>query len=343
MRLDDFHVDIPQELIAQEPLPLRDASRLLVCRRHEDDRHLTGFGQLPEWLDERDLLIFNDTRVIPARLLGRKRTGGNAEIFLLRQEDSQTWQVMLRGKRLRAGTNIIFDQGIEAHIQESAPNGTSRARFNVRSEDLFRIGHVPLPPYIQRDDRPEDQERYQSVLARHLGAVAAPTASLHFTPELLHDIDQRGIDRATLTLHVGLGTFAPIRTSDVRAHRMHTEWYQIPEQTIEKIRAVRQRKGRLIAVGTTVLRALESAYADTDIRTRGETDIFIYPGYNFRITDGLITNFHLPESTLMLLVCAFQGTRRIHDAYRQAVRERMRFFSYGDAMAILPRPAAANA
>jgi len=345
MRRQDFYFHLPEELIAQEPLPRRSGSRLLVLKQdatEPEDRH---FRDLPDLLQPGDLLVFNDTRVIPARLFGTKETGGRVEILLERVLDEQRALVQLRASKApRAGSHILLE------------DNTTRLQVAGREADLFQVqvegsrsitevletvGHIPLPPYIQRPDGAADQTRYQTVYARNPGAVAAPTAGLHFDEALLGELWERNIETAYLTLHVGAGTFQPVRVDDIATHRMHSELATVNDVTCTAIRAAKARGGRVVAVGTTVVRTLETACRDGGLRPfSGETDIFIYPGFQFGCIDALITNFHLPESTLLMLVSAFAGTERVLAAYRHAVAGRYRFFSYGDAMFLERHPAA---
>ena len=347
MQRSDFLYELPAELIAQEPLPERSGSRLLVLERNSGvfaDAHMRD---LPSLLEPGDLLVFNDTKVIPARLIARKPTGGRIEIFLERGLEPPEALVQLRcGKPIRAPLELTTPGGPVEVLE--------------RHEDLWRVrlpdaalaffsrwGEVPLPPYIRRAPVPADRERYQSVFARAEGAVAAPTASLHFDAPLLEALAARGIERSCITLHVGAGTFQPLRSADVSAHVMHAERVSVPAAACEAIARARARGGRIIAVGTTVVRALESAAAadpqaaDTPALRpfQGDTRLFIRPGHRFTVTDGLVTNFHLPESTLLMLVCAFAGRANVLAAYAHAVGSRYRFFSYGDAMFVRPRAA----
>jgi S-adenosylmethionine:tRNA ribosyltransferase-isomerase len=342
MQLSDFHFDLPDTLIAREPLPERSGSRMLLldgCSGHIEDHRFTDLEQL---LEPEDLLILNDTRVIPARLYGRKASGGRLELLFERLLDGDEALVHLRAsKSPPAGVRLHLDGGAQAEVV-----GRDEALFRLRLfadcdwlEYLDRHGHVPLPPYLEREDRALDRERYQTVFAREPGAVAAPTAGLHFDDALLQRLAARGIERQTITLHVGAGTFAPVRETDVSRHRMHTERLQVGEAVCEAVARTRERGGRVVAVGTTVVRALETAARGGELAPyAGETDIFITPGFRFRVVDALLTNFHLPESTLIMLVAAFAGRERVLNAYRHAVARGYRFFSYGDAM-FLPRPA----
>ena len=348
MKRSDFYYQLPPELIAQYPLPERHASRLLCLDGLSGEISHKQFSQLPELLHADDLLVFNNTRVIPARLWGRKETGGRLEILIERITGEHTALAHIRcSKSPKAGTRLHLseDEGGEPGPYELLVNGRSGALFSISSEGgaplaeiLNRIGHMPLPPYIQRLDENADRERYQTVYAECDGAVAAPTAGLHFSDQLLGEILAKGIRRATVTLHVGAGTFQPVRVDDVRDHTMHAEFVEVDEAVCEAVRATQQRGGRVIAVGTTAVRSLESAcLASGHIAPyRGDTDIFIYPGHQFAAVDAMITNFHLPESTLLMLVSAFAGRTAIMAAYREAVAAGYRFFSYGDAMFISP-------
>ena len=322
----DYTYELPPELIAQEPAAERDASRLLHVHADVfDDRR---FPDIVELLPEHAVLVVNDTRVIPARVLGHKDSGGKVELLFLEPAGDRAWRCLARARRpLRAGQ--IIRVGEVALELLSAREGEEGSVVIATPPDLGAVlerhGHIPLPRYIHRDDRPADRERYQTIFARVPGAVAAPTAGLHVTPAIVERLAARGIELAPVTLHVGYGTFEPIRAADIREHRMHSERYAIPERTAELVRSGRP----IVALGTTALRALEaSGGAPGD----GTTDLFIYPGYQFRVVHHLVTNFHLPESTLLMLVCAFAGTERVLAAYRHAVAQRYRFFSYGDAM-----------
>ena len=341
MKTSDFHYELPPELIAQAPLPERSASRLLVVPPAPAplaDRHVRD---LPELLQPGDLLVFNDTRVIPARLFGRKATGGKVEILIERLLPGDEARAQLGvSKSPKPGSRIALDAGGAAEVL-GREGEFYRLRFDVPGglhEWLEHAGRMPLPPYIQRAAGAEDAARYQTVFAREAGAVAAPTAGLHFDQPLLAALRARGVEIGHVTLHVGAGTFQPVRVDDVAAHRMHSEWLNVGAALVERVRATRARGGRVVAVGTTVVRALESAMRDGVLLPyAGETTIFIYPGYRIRSIDALLTNFHLPESTLLMLVSAFAGKQRIFTAYEHAVRERYRFFSYGDAMLLWPR------
>ncbi len=338
LKRNTFHFDLPHQLIAQNPLPRRSDSRLLQLSRA--DGHLADgcFRDLPGLLNAGDLLVFNDTRVIPARLHGRKESGGRVEVMLERLLGDRECLAQLRvSKPLRRGGAILLEDGSRLLVE-----GREDAFFRLRleqgslSQKLQGLGHMPLPPYITREDTPADAERYQTVYAERPGAVAAPTAGLHFDADLLAALDASGVERARVTLNVGAGTFQPVRSENIEDHRMHAEYLEVSEATCAAVEGTRARGGRVVAVGTTSVRALESAAQDGELRPfAGDSRIFIYPGYRFRVIDGLVTNFHLPESTLLMLVCALAGTDRTLAAYRHAVAERYRFFSYGDAMLIL--------
>jgi S-adenosylmethionine:tRNA ribosyltransferase-isomerase len=337
MQRSDFNYELPPELIAQTPLPGRADSRLLLlegaCARFADRR----IRDLPALLRAGDLLVFNDTRVVPARVAGRKHSGGQVEIFLERPLQDTVALVQLRAsKGFRAGMRLATVGG---EIELLAPEGDLwRIRLPSATLDFFeRHGSVPLPPYIGRAPDAADRERYQSLLARVPGAVAAPTASLHFDTPLLQALADRGVQHAQLTLHVGAGTFQPVRSEELAAHRMHPEWYEVPAATVATIERTQADGGRVIAVGTTVARALESAARNGHLQAGcGDTTLFIHPGYRFHVIDGLLTNFHLPMSTLLMLVAAFAGREAVLAAYAHAVRGRYRFFSYGDAMLVWP-------
>ncbi len=340
MNLSDFDFELPDELIAQTPVTPRDASRLLVLDRGRSTTEHRVFKDLPELLLPGDLLVLNETAVFPARLLAKRaKTGGKVEVLLLEPlAEAGVWEALVRTKGTPiAGERLELGEG--DHLVYDAPlvEGRARVRFPEGSspfELAAKRGHVPLPPYIRgAEDAPEDKERYQTVYAREPGAVAAPTAGLHFTPELLDAVRAKGIDVVKLVLHVGIGTFLPVRVEKVEEHRMHAERYSIPAPTLRALDAARREGMRIVACGTTTVRALES-FAATG-RPSGATSIFIYPPYQFQLVGGLITNFHLPKSTLLMLVSAFAGRERVLAAYREAVRERYRFYSYGDAMLIL--------
>jgi S-adenosylmethionine:tRNA ribosyltransferase-isomerase len=341
--LADFDFVLPPELIAQHPAAERSASRLLEgTAALPVDR---VFRELPTLLRAGDLLVFNDTQVIKARLLGEKPTGGAVEALIERVlPNHEVWAHLRASKSPRAGSLVRFGDAFDAEVLGRA--GPEESLFHLRFPDdpfvlMRRHGHVPLPPYITHDDTAEDESRYQTVFAARPGAVAAPTAALHFDEALLAALDARGVQRAAVTLHVGAGTFQPVRVDNIAEHRMHSEWFEVSPATVAAIEAARARGGRVVAVGTTTLRALESAARGGSLQPyAGETDIFITPGFTFRVVDRLITNFHLPKSTLLMLVSAFAGHAHIRALYRHAVESRYRFFSYGDAM-LLDRTAAA--
>ena len=340
MKKSDFSFDLPEELIAQTPLQRRDGSRLM----HLDPR--TGaiehrhFYELPEYLREGDCLVVNDTRVLPARLLGTRKSGGSVELLLLRDLGDGRWECLSRpGRKTKPGTELSFGNGeLTATVEAVAEGGNRIVQFHYEGiflEVLERLGKMPLPPYIKEEL--QDAERYQTVYSRELGSAAAPTAGLHFTPELLDRIRAMGVSVCSITLHVGLGTFRPVKEEEIEDHAMHSEYCIIPQETADVINRTKERGGRVIAVGTTSCRTLES-FAEEDGRLEaasGWTDIFIYPGYRFKCIDALVTNFHLPESTLIMLVSALAGREHVLHAYEVAVRERYRFFSFGDAMLIL--------
>jgi S-adenosylmethionine:tRNA ribosyltransferase-isomerase len=338
LKLSDFQFDLPPELIAQQPLYSRSDSRMLCVSRQRGELSDRNFRDLPELLREGDLLVFNNTKVIPARLFGRKETGGKVEVMLERMIDDQQCIAQLRDSTtLKPGGKILLEDG-------SRPDVTGRDGpfFKLKlvggglGRKLEQLGHMPLPPYIERPDNPQDRERYQTVYARHPGAVAAPTAGLHFDEPLLEQIDGLGVERTEVTLHVGAGTFQPVRCERVEDHRMHAEQLEVSQSVCDAVQRTRQRQGRVIAVGTTAVRSLETAAASGELQPfSGDSRMFIYPGYEFRVIDGLVTNFHLPESTLLMLVCALAGRAEMLAAYRHAVQQQYRFFSYGDAMLVL--------
>ena len=338
MDVGEFDYGLPEELIAQEPLPERDASRLLVLPRERGQAEHRMVRDLPAVLRPDDLLVVNDARVIPARVRGRKEgTGGNVELLLVEPLGGTDWLALSRSsKPLRAGT-AVEAHGARLQILESRGEGEVVVRLPAEGEDLWRYldeaGEMPLPPYIDRPASAADRERYQTIFARARGAVAAPTAGLHFTPRLIDELRSRGIRVAQITLHVGPGTFLPVRARRVEDHRMHRERYHVPAETAEAVNAAR---GRVVAVGTTALRTLEAAHDGEALHEGpGSTDLFIAPGYRFRAVQGLFTNFHLPRSTLLMLVSAFAGLARVRAAYEEAIAQRYRFFSYGDAMLIV--------
>lgn len=344
MRVSDFDYELPRELIAQAPLGERSASRLLTLDGASGEVSDREFSDLPDLLRAGDLLVFNDTRVIPARLFGHKASGGKLELLVERVLDEHRVLGHLRAsKSPKPGSIIVLEGAGEAEVLERHDD-LFELRFlcdSSVSDLLERHGHVPLPPYIERADGLDDRERYQTVYASRPGAVAAPTAGLHFDARVLERLRERGVEQAFVTLHVGAGTFQPVRVSDVRDHRMHAERVEVPESVCQAVAACREREGRVIAVGTTSVRSLEAAAEEGELLPfSGETDLFITPGYRFRVVDALITNFHLPESTLLMLVCAFGGHEQVLRAYRHAVEQRYRFFSYGDAMFLTPQTGA---
>ena len=341
MRTADFSFDLPEELIAQTPIEPRDHSRLLVLSRETGELMHKHFYDLPSLLRPGDLLLVNDSRVLPARLYGNKEgTGAAVEVLLLEQKQGDLWECMVRpGNKIHEGTRLVFGNGLlHAQVEQHLPDGNRLIRFEYTGSFyalLDEIGQMPLPPYIKV--RLEDKERYQTVYSKELGSAAAPTAGLHFTPELLQKLQEAGIGVAKVTLHVGLGTFRPVKVENITEHKMHSEHYQLSEETSKAIAETKARGGRVICVGTTSCRTLESVAKKNGavVADEGYTDIFIYPGYEFAAMDGLITNFHLPESTLIMLVSAFAGYEHTMEAYRMAVEQRYRFFSFGDAMCIL--------
>lgn len=340
MKRQDFYFELPEELIAQDPLKDRAGSRLLALDKETGEVSHHSFREIADYLEPGDCLVLNDTKVIPARLIGAKAdTGGKIEVLLLKRREGNVWETLVKpGRKARPGTRISFGEGIlTGEITEIVDEGNRLICFEyegIFEEILDRLGQMPLPPYITH--QLEDKNRYQTVYAEHTGSAAAPTAGLHFTPELLEQIEKKGVDIAKVTLHVGLGTFRPVKTDDILEHHMHSEFYQIDEEAAEKINRAKKNGGRVICVGTTSCRTIESA-ADKNGELKacsGWTDIFIYPGYQFRVLDSLITNFHLPESTLIMLVSALAGREHTLAAYEKAIQERYRFFSFGDAMYI---------
>jgi len=349
MKLDDFNFELPEELIAQKPAPVRGGSRLMALDRATGRiTHLT-FSDLPSLLRSGDLLVVNDTRVFPARLIGTRLPGGGAaECFLIRPADPEdTWIALVHpGQRLREGSRMIFEaQGRRLHAEITGRHFHGRRTVRLWTDDgssvrdtIDAIGHVPLPPYIKRGDEKSDRDRYQTVYARHRGSIAAPTAGLHFTPEILSTLDGMGVERASVTLHVGYGTFQPIRVDSVDQHEMEGEHYEVGAAAAALLTSAKKENRRIIAVGTTTTRTLESLTVSADgvvSPGSGETALFIHPGHAFKLVSGLITNFHLPKSSLLMLVSAFAGRENVLAAYRDAIANRYRFYSYGDAMIIL--------
>lgn len=341
MKKSDFYYNLPEELIAQTPAEPRNSSRLMKIDRETGDITHARFYNLCDYLKKGDLLVLNDSRVLPARLYGEKKgTGSFIEFLLLEQKGDKLWEIICRpGKKAKVGTEFSFGGGkLSARVMEVKDDGNRIVKFECDGNFytvLDEIGQMPLPPYITK--KLEDKERYQTVYSRELGSAAAPTAGLHFTTEMLDEIKAMGVDIAYITLHVGLGTFRPVKEDDILKHKMHSEHYHLSEETAEKINRTKASGGRVIAVGTTSCRTLESMELENGLVRAGDgyTDIFIYPGYKFKLIDGLITNFHLPESTLIMLVSAFLGYEKTMNAYKIAVEEKYRFFSFGDAMCIL--------
>lgn len=341
MEKKDFYYYLPEELIAQDPLEDRSASRLMILDRAKKGVEHRTFRDIIEYLQPKDCLVINNTKVIPARLLGRKEgTDAGIEVLLLKRREKDIWETLVKpGKKAKIGTRILFGNGcLIGEVVDIVEEGNRLIRFfydGIFEEVLDQLGQMPLPPYITHPL--QDKNRYQTVYAKYDGSAAAPTAGLHFTQELLEQIKEKGVEIAKVTLHVGLGTFRPVKTENILEHHMHSEYYCIEEAEAEKINRVKQNGGRIIAVGTTSCRTLEAAADSNGILKgcSGWTDIFIYPGYTFRCIDGLITNFHLPESTLLMLVSALAGREYVMEAYQIAVKERYRFFSFGDAMLIL--------
>jgi S-adenosylmethionine:tRNA ribosyltransferase-isomerase len=350
MKTSDFDYNLPESSIGQTPAEPRDSSRLLVLHRESGTLEHRLFREIGDYLRSGDLLVLNQTRVIPARIFARKETGGRVELLLLRRRDSLTWEALVGGKGLRVGKSIRVENGPTAEVIELLEGAERLIRFSEPIEPYFsKVGNVPLPPYIH--EKLNDPERYQTVYAREPGSAAAPTAGLHFTPRLLEELQAQGVKIAYVTLHVGLDTFAPVTEEDPQEHKIHTEWCDLPQETADMINETRQTGGRIVAVGTTSVRTLESAARSSGVehsnRTQtsniqdrlsafiGPTDLFILPGYPFQLVDVMITNFHLPKSTLLMLVSAFAGREKILETYQTAIREGYRFYSFGDAMIIL--------
>lgn len=339
MKVSDFNYELPEELIAQTPIEKRDQSRLMVLNKEKQTIEHRTFHNIIDYLEPGDVLVRNNTKVIPARLYGKKETGANVEFLLLNNIEGDIWECIVRpGNKLHVGTKVSFGEGIlKAEILEIMPGGTRKVVFQYQgifNEILDQIGLMPLPPYIHEELKQKD--RYQTVYAKFNGSAAAPTAGLHFTEELLKQLEEKGIIIANVTLHVGIGTFRPVKEETVEAHEMHSEHYYLKQEDADKINQAKQKGKRVIAVGTTSCRVLETVAEKTGKvkETEGDTEIFIYPGYSFKILDGLITNFHLPQSTLLMLVSALAGKEYMMKAYQEAVKEKYRFFSFGDAMFI---------
>lgn len=339
MKTKDFHYPLPRELIAQFPTEQRTASRLLVVDREAGDFKDKQFADIESFLNQGDLLVMNNTRVIPARLFGHKESGGKLEVLVERVLNEHEVLAQVRAsKSPKPGSTILFEKGVRAEVVERA-DSFFHLRFDANQSVLSildEVGHIPLPPYIERSDKPEDAKRYQTVYAEQPGAVAAPTAGLHFDDKLLSKLKDKGVKTGYVTLHVGAGTFQPVRVENIADHKMHKEWISVSEALVSQIEECKAAGGRVIAVGTTTVRSLESAALSGTLQAfEGETDIFITPGFKFKVVDSLLTNFHLPESTLLMLVSAFAGYELMMNAYQHAVQEKYRFFSYGDAMLIV--------
>ena len=341
MKVSEFNYELPEELIAQTPLEKRDESRLMVLNRKEQTIEHKTFKNIIDYLKPGDVLVRNNTKVIPARLYGKKETGANVEFLLLNNQEGDIWECIVRpGNKLHVGTKVIFGEGLlTAEVLEILPGGTRKVKFyynGIFNEILDKIGLMPLPPYIH--EKLKEKDRYQTVYAKYEGSAAAPTAGLHFTPELLKSLEEKGVIIANVTLHVGIGTFRPVKEDTVEKHEMHSEHFYIKQEDVEKINKAKEEGRRVIAVGTTSCRVLESIADEKTGMVKpieDDTEIFIYPGYKFKCIDGLITNFHLPQSTLLMLVSALAGKEYIMKAYNEAVKEKYRFFSFGDAMFII--------
>jgi len=332
MKLSEFDYDLPKELIAKYPLKERQKCKLMVVDRKERPIAHRTFEDISGYFNKGDLLVLNDTKVIPARLFGRRKTDGKVEFFLLEKKNPVCEALVRPSGRLKEGEKVTLESGAEAEVLGRGEIGRF-VRFNRPIDEILESGHVPLPPYIDRLDEPDDKDSYQTIYAAKEGATASPTAGLHFTQEILDRLAIGGVRLAYVTLHTNYGTFAPIKTDEIETHKMHKEYFKIPSETIEAVRSVKKDGGKVFAVGTTSARSLE--YWAKEGKAEGDNDLFIYPGFNFKIVDHLITNFHLPKSTLLLLVSAFAGKDLIFEAYRRAIEEKYRFFSYGDAMLIL--------
>lgn len=340
LKKSDFYFDLPRELIAQDPLEDRSSSRLLVLDKESGEVSHHVFREIQDYLNPGDCLVLNNTKVIPARLLGeREGTGAHVEVLLLKRREADVWETLVKpGRKCKPGTKLVFGAGLlKAEVLETVEEGNRLIRFGydgIWEEVLDKLGEMPLPPYITH--KLQDRNRYQTVYARYEGSAAAPTAGLHFTEALLEDIERKGVRIAYVTLHVGLGTFRPVKEDNVLEHHMHSEFYQVSREAADIINDTKKKGGRVVCVGTTSCRTVESAADENGVvhPGSGNTEIFIYPGYRFRVLDALITNFHLPESTLVMLVSALAGRERVLAAYEEAIRERYRFFSFGDAMLI---------
>ncbi|MCM8782612.1 MAG: tRNA preQ1(34) S-adenosylmethionine ribosyltransferase-isomerase QueA [Candidatus Omnitrophica bacterium] len=339
MRLSDFDYELPQELIAQYPLKERDSSRMMILERLQKKIYEKQFKGIIEYLDRGDTVVLNDAKVVPARLLGKKETGANIELFLLEKIEEGIYKVLAKpSKRLKIGSKVIFKDGITATVLENADFGKIVKFGGVTNIEkrLKLIGQIPLPPYIKRDAEKLDIERYQTVYAKHNGSTASPTAGLHFTNELLNKIKEKGINIAYVTLNVSYGTFAPVLEEDIERHKMHKEYFNLPKLTADIINETKKKGNKVMAVGTTTTRVLETCSEDNIVIAKdGYTNLFIYPGYRFKIIDSILTNFHLPRSTLLMLVSAFAGREFILNAYKKAIEAKFRFYSYGDCMLVL--------
>jgi S-adenosylmethionine:tRNA ribosyltransferase-isomerase len=342
MEIEAFDYHLPTSYIAQYPPPQGGETSLMILHRKAGVMDHRSFREIVQYLNPGDLLVMNNTRVLPARLIGKKETGGKVEMLLIpsRNGGKDEWEALVKGSgKVKQGVRVQFEQGLEGEILE-VKDGKGKVRFTCKTkvtDILQKIGHIPLPPYIKREDEPSDRERYQTIFAERDGSIAAPTAGLHFTHSLLQSFKENGVRTATITLHVGIGTFIPVKTHDIKDHHMEAEWVEISEETAKEIDETKTRGGKVIAVGTTTTRALESfSNGKGGVRTgKGMTSLFIHPPYRFRVIDGLITNFHLPQSTLIMLVSAFAGRDLLMEAYQEAINRKYRFYSYGDAMLIL--------
>lgn len=343
MRLDEYLFDLPDELIAQYPPPTRDESRLMILERACGSLKTSNFSRIIDSFHAGDVLVYNDTRVIPARLFGHKESGGKVEVLLVRRlaDGDEIWSCLTKASKTpRPGTRLVFNQELSATVLAGGEEPYRRLQFSCQGDfgtQLERLGKIPLPPYIRREEEPLDRERYQTVYATQPGAVAAPTAGLHFTPAILDQLREKGVELCPVTLHVGLGTFLPVRVENIAHHQMHTEEFNIPVATAAAINLARAAGRRVIALGTTTTRTLESAVdsAGQVVAGEGESRLFISPGFTFKVIDGMVTNFHLPGSTLLMMIAAFVGRETILNAYQQAIAEKFRFFSYGDCMLIV--------
>jgi S-adenosylmethionine:tRNA ribosyltransferase-isomerase len=342
MRIEEFDYQLPSSLIAQYPSPQRGETSLMILHRQTGMIEHRTFQDITQYLNSADLLVMNDTRVLPARLIGKKETGGRMEMLLIPSWNGTKgeWKALVRGSgKVKPGARIRFEQGLEGEVEE-VQEGKAKVNFSCQGEvtDVLRkIGHIPLPPYIRREDEPLDRERYQTIFAERDGSIAAPTAGLHFTHALLRSLKEKRVRSTRITLHIGVGTFTPVKARNIEDHMMEPEWIELSEETAREIEKTKARGGKVIAVGTTTTRTLESfSNGDGGVRSgKGRTSLFIYPPYRFRVIDGLVTNFHLPKSTLIMLVSAFAGKELLMKAYQEAIHRKYRFYSYGDSMLIL--------